>query len=392
MKKFIFAVHNHQPVGNFEYVFRNAFELSYRPFIDLIFNLEYPKICFHFSGILYEWIEKNFPKYLDMILEMVKREQVEILSGGYYEPILSIIPDKDALGQIEKLNSYIFRRFGVYPKGLWLTERVYHPKIIDYLVRCGIEYIVVDDTHLLNCGINQNRINDIFITENNGNKIYVFPINHRLRYLIPYHPPYKTLEYINNFTEGIFVMADDGEKFGFWPESYRLVYEDGWLRDFFETLRNSSIVMKTFSMSLLEHNKKKTLVYIPITSYFEMTEWALDYESAIEIDEFKNSSNEKNQRFIRGGIFENFFTKYNASNMIHKRVRNISFKLERNYDPIACDFLYRAECNCGWWHGVFGGIYLPHIRHAIYENLLRCQKRIFRSLDIVNVNVFDIDL
>lgn len=391
MKRFVFAVHNHQPVGNFDHVIREAFEKSYKPFIELVFNLGYPKVCFHFSGILYEWLEKNSPQHIEMISEMIRREQIEILSGGYYEPILSIIPERDAVEQVNKLNEYILKRFDYVPQGLWLTERVYNPKIINQLVRCGIKYIVLDDTHILNSGIREEEVNRIFITENNLDKMYVFVINHNLRYLIPYAEPYKTIEYINKFNEGIFVFADDGEKFGLWPESYNLVYERAWLYKFFESLKNSNILMKRFSECLVDDKTfSKKVIYIPTTSYFEMTEWVLDSDSSIALDEFKKKTPQEFHRFIKGGIFESFFTKYYQSNLIHKRIFDISSKLEKNYDPIAKDYLYKAECNCGWWHGVFGGIYLPHIRHAIYENLLQCQKRLFND-EYIKIDVKDFD-
>ena len=34
--------------------------------------------------------------------------------------------------------------------------------------------------------------------------------------------------------------------------------------------------------------------------------------------------------------------------------------------------LYRGQCNCPYWHGAFGGIYLPHLRNAIYNQLIAC--------------------
>jgi alpha-amylase len=36
-------------------------------------------------------------------------------------------------------------------------------------------------------------------------------------------------------------------------------------------------------------------------------------------------------------------------------------------------FLYKAQCNCAYWHGIFGGLYLPHLRHAIYKNLIEAE-------------------
>lgn len=391
MKKLIFTVHNHQPVGNFDHVIREAFEKSYKPFIDLVFDLKYPKVCFHFSGILYDWLEKNEPYYLDKIKEMVLRNQIEILSGGYYEPILGVIPERDRISQIKKLNDYINKKFNFSPKGIWLTERVFNPTIPKTLYDCGMEYVVIDDTHLLTSGVEESEVNDCFVTEYEGKKIKIFTINHNLRYLIPYKEPYKTVEYINSFKEGIFVMADDGEKFGLWPESHKLVYEEKWLYNFFETIKNSNIDMVRF-MDVSDRKPKK-LVYVPNTSYFELSQWALSAEDGNKIEEFRKNAPTDLKKFIRGGFFENFFTKYRQSNLIHKRSCLVSEGVAKNYDSIAENFLHMAQCNCGWWHGVFGGVYLPHIRAAIYENLLKAQKILFdKSRDNIKTDISDIDV
>jgi alpha-amylase len=39
----------------------------------------------------------------------------------------------------------------------------------------------------------------------------------------------------------------------------------------------------------------------------------------------------------------------------------------------AFDHLWAGQCNCPYWHGVFGGLYLSHLRDAIYENLIRAE-------------------
>src|SRR5436305_7940107 len=41
--------------------------------------------------------------------------------------------------------------------------------------------------------------------------------------------------------------------------------------------------------------------------------------------------------------------------------------------------LYRGQCNCPYWHGAFGGIYLPHLRNAIYNQLIACDNLIDRA-------------
>lgn len=378
MMNFVFILHNHQPVGNFDEVIREAFNKSYKPFLDLIHSMPHIKVTLHFSGILYEWIEKKYPEYVDKIGEMIEKNQIELLSGGYYEPILSVIPERDRIKQIEKLNEYIKSRFNFVPQGLWLTERVWNRELTKTLAECGIKYTVLDDTHFFASGVKEEEVNSCFLTEYEGYKLNLFAINHNLRYLIPYSEPYRTIEYINKFGDGIFVMGDDGEKFGLWPESYKLVYQEKWLYNFFNALNSSNIKIKRL-IDVFEELKErpKKLAYIPDNSYFEMTQWALETDSSVKLKKFWEDLSEDKRRFVRGGIFDNFFTKYEHSNMIHKRMLYLSKRLQNNYNLEAADYLYKSQCNCGWWHGVFGGIYLPHIRMAVYENILKAHRLIF---------------
>src|SRR5262245_18074667 len=36
--------------------------------------------------------------------------------------------------------------------------------------------------------------------------------------------------------------------------------------------------------------------------------------------------------------------------------------------------LFRSECNCAYWHGVFGGSYLPHLRRSLWHYLLKAER------------------
>ena len=91
----LLGVHNHQPVGNFEYVFKEAFQKAYDPFIRTLYKFPGVKMNLHFSGALLEWIADYSNSYIEMIRKMVLKGQVEIFTGGFYEPILAVIPEAD---------------------------------------------------------------------------------------------------------------------------------------------------------------------------------------------------------------------------------------------------------------------------------------------------------
>ncbi|MEE8575282.1 MAG: 4-alpha-glucanotransferase, partial [Thermodesulfobacteriota bacterium] len=95
MLKFIFCIHNHQPVGNFDFVLEDAFVKAYMPFLELLEKHPALKVSYHTTGFLLDWLAENHPEYIELLKRLVARGQVEIMGGGYYEPILSVIPEAD---------------------------------------------------------------------------------------------------------------------------------------------------------------------------------------------------------------------------------------------------------------------------------------------------------
>ena len=131
------------------------------------------------------------------------------------------------------------RRFGVEARGLWLTERVWEPEVAADLSDAGVRYALVDDRHFLVTGIAADRLHAPWWTESDGKRVALFPIDERLRYLIPFRPPEETAAYLRELRAAgheLAVLADDGEKFGGWPGTKSWVYEQGWLDRFVETI------------------------------------------------------------------------------------------------------------------------------------------------------------
>ena len=136
--RLLWAVHCHQPVGNFDFVFEHAFENAYKPFVEVVERFPEIGVDFHFSGILLDWLDKNRPEYLDRVGALVSSGQCGLLAGAYYEPILPPIPRHDQIGQIVALRKRLLGRFGVEPRGMWLAERVWEPGLPEALAEAGI--------------------------------------------------------------------------------------------------------------------------------------------------------------------------------------------------------------------------------------------------------------
>jgi hypothetical protein len=380
MMDFVMVIHCHQPVGNFDSIFDRAHKKCYRPLLDLLSAHPAVKVGLHFSGPLLEWLEQHRKKSLDLLSSLVERGQVELLSGGFFEPLLASIPVRDARGQVKMMNDYLFRRFGFKPTGLWLTERVWDPALPLTLAGTGLTYTIVDDTHLYYAGLKPNEIYGSYVTEKEGQTLSLLATPMIMRYLIPFKPVEDVLSHLRTMEkEGrtVAVYGDDGEKFGLWPGTYEWVIKKGWLEKFFLSITESDTWLRpVLPRDFLASNLPLGRIYLPQASYEEMTEWALPSEQSLILENITASLKadgrwEQWRPFVRGGVWDNFLVKYDESNRMHKKMLFLSEKASRNTE--ARKFLWRGQCNCAYWHGVFGGLYLGHLRRAIHENLIKSQ-------------------
>lgn len=381
MKQLLFGVHNHQPIGNFKHVFEHVFNVSYKPFIDVLYDYPDFKFSLHTTGPLWLFFESEHPELIELIREMVARGQVELVISGFYEPVLASIPHRDRVGQINMAMKYIKDRFGITPQGLWLTERVWESEIVPALVESGVKYVMVDDFHFLSAGKRKEELYGYYLTESEGNTLAIFPIDETLRYLVPFREVSQSVDYIKNIPGDLAIIFDDGEKFGAWPGTYEWVYEKKWLQKFVEGIIKSDEIKTLTYTEAMQKFPPFGRIYLPTASYFEMGEWSLPAEGALEFIDFMNILKDKGlfdryRRFVRGGIWRNFLVKYEESNNLHKKMLFISNLLKDKRSEKMKDSLYKAQCNDAYWHGVFGGLYLPHLRKEIYENLIGVDAKI----------------
>lgn len=387
---FLFGIHNHQPVGNDPFVFGKAFEDCYLPFLDVLKSFPEIKCNVHISGPLYDWAMENKPDYIKDLKEMSDRGQAEIMGGAYYEPILSIISDKDKKAQLRIMNDFIKSKFNKTAKGMWLAERIWEPQLASVISEAGLKYIFLDDAHFRLAGITDKELTGYYTTENSAKPLVIFPINKALRFKIPFSKAGESVDLIKSFAQKgkdvLITLFDDGEKFGSWPTTYDWIYAKGWLKKFFSLLVKNNKTIETVTASeALDKFSSRGLVYLPPASYREMDEWAMEPKEFRDYKEFKDRLRkypdyQKLRNFIRAGFFRNFFRKYPRANYMHKKMLYLSEsankKTDYKKDKNIFNNLFKAQCNCGYWHGLFGGFYLGNIRAAIYENLIKAEKEL----------------
>ncbi len=354
---FCFVLHLHQPVGNFDHVFRDHADDVYRPFFDFLADRELWPIGVHVSGPLVEWLGEHDADFHDRLGRLAADGHVELLSAGWYEPVLAALSREDRATQLGWMREELETRFGITPTGLWLTERVWEPDLPRDLVDAGIDYVLIDDHLARRAGVPEGDLTRPLRTESDGRYLDLLPIDEGLRYLIPFRPADEIeadLRRRYEAGEAMALIGDDGEKFGGWPRTKEWLYEGGWLADFgqrMDGLRAQEVVRLATPAELRASVSATGPVYLPSGSYPEMEEWAL------------------------GGHWKGFLARYDEANRLHKRMTALSdLSSRRGEAPHVGLARERGQCNDAYWHGVFGGLYMKHLREGVRRELLAAER------------------
>ena len=380
------AFHNHQPVGNFGWVFADVFEKAYRPMVELLERHPGVRCSLHYTGPLLAWLRQERPGFLDAVRALVDRGQVEMLGGGYYEPVLAALPERDRVAQLVRMADEIEALTGRRPTGAWLAERVWEPSLPVSIVDAGYRWTIVDDVHLRAAAIPDEEHWSAYTTEDQGRVLTIFGSEQGLRYLIPFHGVEETIEHLRAHAtpagDLIGMMGDDGEKFGSWPTTFEHCWGRGdWMERFFGALESNADWLTTVTPTAwLERHGTARRVYLPTSSYVEMTEWALPPDQAPVFTAALREAIDQRRpyaSFLRGGFWRNFQRRYREINDLHKQMLRTSAKVDAMAvgpeRAVAMDHLMAGQSNDCYWHGLFGGVYLSHMRLATFEHLIAAE-------------------
>jgi hypothetical protein len=380
------VIHNHQPVGNFGWVIEDVYEHAYSPLLGALERHPGIHLGLHYTGPLLQWMAANRPESIDQIRRLAGRGQVEVVGGGYYEPILVTLPDRDRHGQLVRMADELEALFGKRPAGAWLAERVWEPSLAYDLAAAGYVWTVLDDNHLRAASIKEDEMWTVFTTDDRGMRLTVFGTEQGLRYRIPFQPVDDLISYLRARAtpDGRLVgmMGDDGEKFGAWPGTFEYCWSmEHWVDRCFEAIEASGAWLRTVTPSeWLASQPPIQRAYFPTASYVEMTEWVLPPdENPVFVGLLREARarNLPSARFLRGGFWRNYMTRYREINELHKQMLRVSSKVD-GMEPgpsrdLATDHLYQGQSNDCYWHGLFGGIYIPHMRMATLAHLIAAE-------------------
>jgi hypothetical protein len=363
---------NHLSTGCGEEECTALYNREIKPLISTLYKFPRISMVLHYSGLLLSWIERRHPELFMLLTDLLSRKQAEILGGGFYEPMISLLPQMDRIGQIEMLTTYLRRQFGKRPQGCWIPCLAWEQNMVSALYACGMGYTFLDETQFAGAGapVGAGSLYRPCITEDQGKLITIFPIAGRLSGAVGEKP-------LEVFEDLLSLPRDRDCLLTVFPRNISGTGGDGGedlaYHRFFEELSNlDSRVEFTTPGRIFKNLKMEEKFYFPGT-------WGMDDSGEVPAH--------RSRQFLvdhpeANGVY---------ARMIYTRMLINQLRGDKSRKRTATEELWKAQDSRIFCPAQ--GICPPQVRKAAYRALLEAERitRERRSFT-PSLSVFDIDL
>lgn len=157
--------------------YHQVYDNMLKPLIREFYQVPTLYFTFYVSGIVLQWLSRTHSEAIDVLAEMVKRKQAEVLGGSFYEPFVMHVPTFDYMRQIELFSDNIRKLFAKRPQGFLLPAGIWHPQVVPLLAKSGIAYTFIPVSVI--DSMSHHTSYRPCITEYDGKTLALFPLTVR---------------------------------------------------------------------------------------------------------------------------------------------------------------------------------------------------------------------
>jgi 4-alpha-glucanotransferase len=393
----IIGAYNLLPEGTEEPAFEETYQVCWRPFLSVLYRFPAIAAVLHYSGTVLHWLESRHPEFLMLLEEMVLRKQIELLGGGFFGPLMPLIPGPDRLGQVELLTTFIRRSFGKRPRGCWLPDYAWEPSLASSLRSCGFDYSFLLERHFRIAGISQDDIGSPVMTEDQGRSLLIFPVFDAAE---SFPEPLPIEEALNKLVarvgeQRLYTVLFPGESAkSLWAasklESPDLLFE----RSFTALLRDGLQFETTTPMRYLKRERDFNRAYFPGCASALLMERSMPTDAGPSLrarkgagkaaDGVKAEAPKSPARPDEGpsclvGSPRRLLLRHEESLALYAKMHYVRILVgqlrgDKSRKKTAQEELWCGQCGGAYWSGAGGGIARLPVRAAAYAALIEAEK------------------
>ncbi|AFG37140.1 alpha-amylase/4-alpha-glucanotransferase domain-containing protein [Spirochaeta africana] len=364
--KLIFGTYNSLPVGTSDEVLEEYYQTHYKPFLQKLYTHPDVQAVVYYCGILLEWLSANHSEFIDVLSEMVGRRQIEVIGGGFYEPILSMIPRQDRVGQIELMTTMLRKQFGRRPRGCWIPEMVWEPGLTSSLCSSGMEYTFLEDSQFIRAGMRGDQLFLPAVTEDQGKTLTVFPLHTGS---LDAFLPEIALHSPSDEHHRLLVRIIPGEN-----------ASDQSLDEVLAAIEQGS-VDTVLPFRYLRSYSRRQRGYFPSSSSAAVHRWAQPPQPQRDHERAENLLQQQDLKNVclEGGFFRNFLIRYPEVSRLYAKMQYTHILVnqirgDKQRKQAAREELWRGQHHSAYWHGRSAGVYNRTTRSELYRSLIQAEK------------------
>jgi hypothetical protein len=162
-------------------ILERALAELYKPLLTYLYKHPDLKIHLYLPGAVMEWFEQNHPELNMLIADLCKKDQLEMVTGGFQQPVLHILPAKDRSVQIEETTTFIRKRYGKRSRTIWFYDQIWNPAFISTMGLCAVDRLIISPLERLHDSV---VAVEPFVMQDMGKTIEVFPSQVQISKLI----------------------------------------------------------------------------------------------------------------------------------------------------------------------------------------------------------------
>ncbi|MCF7943972.1 MAG: DUF1926 domain-containing protein [Spirochaetia bacterium] len=373
--KIVLGLYHSKPQGTANEEHEFALYHCYRPILTYLYANSDVKLAFYLSGSIYEWLESNFPEINMLMKDLIKRGQIEILSGGFYDPAFPLIVQKDRGMQIEMMNTYIRKRFGKKPHGGWMPDQLWNPNLVTTLNSCDINYIISFDPDEKKKRKRDKTWYNPYVMMDIGKSITILPASDLISRLIPFesafeitHKIHMELKHTESEVITLMMNADSLISNFLLKDNSNLI---GYLDQLINELEKNDIKLDLPSLSLKNILKNRGHLKAGWYNHEFIDDETIDFHDMLH-------------------KYPEAFTTYNKMFYIQKLIAGI--RKDKSRKKSASLEVMKSQSAMYFWPEKNGGIYKNYLRKEQHKHLIEAEK-ITREKGVftTSLNTFDLD-
>ncbi len=323
------------------------------------------RLSLYIPGVVLEWLKVNHPEVITILSERTSAGQIELIGGGFFEPILPLISPTDRVTQIENLTTLIRKLTGKKPRGVFLNESIWDPSLISTFNTCAMEYTFLDSRLMPKRGINPAPSFVPHIVENLGRTTTVIPLH---KGCIA-HTNQQPSEYLR-FLQDILRSANNSIIAGFYSvDDFLQLISNKWFDSFLKLIENNSDIKFALPYDFLKKNTQRNRCYIPSGCESELAVWATEPYAA-DTHVLTESLYPTAQDFLT--VYEQALFLY--SHMVYTSTLVNQCRGDKVRKKAAREHVFQAQNYSAYIFNGNGGVRSKSILDSAYQNLIEAEK------------------